>query len=58
MKAAGGMDKRIDSGVTEKTQEVWGGWKWQHKTDIPRHVLEDDNNNGNKADKGRTEAAY
>ena len=52
MMVAGGPDKRTDSRVTEKTQGVKLGWKWQHKTDRSRRALEDNKNDGNESDKG------
>ena len=54
---ARGPDKRTYSGATEKTREVQQERKWQQKTDICRNTLEDDNDNGNEADKEQTEAA-
>ena len=54
---AGGPYKATDSGETLKTRGVRRGWKWRQKTDRRRRALEDNNNNGNKLDKGRAEAA-
>ena len=57
MMAAGGPDKRKYGGVTEKVRGVQRGWKWRQKTGRLRHALEDDNDDGNKADKGYMEVA-
>ena len=55
MMAVGGPCKRTDSGVTDKMGGVRQGWKWRQKTDRCRRALEDDNNDGNEAYKGRKE---
>ena len=52
MMATGRPDKRTYSGATEKTQGFQREWKWRRNTDIHRHALEDDDNDGNEADKG------
>ena len=52
MMVAGGPDKRTGSRVTDKTQGVQRGWKWQQKTYRRRRALEDNKNDGNESDKG------
>ena len=49
--ALGGTEKRTDSRATDKTRGVRQGWKRQQNTDRRRCTLEDNNNDGNKADK-------
>ena len=55
--SARGVYKRIDSGATELTRGVQRGWKWQNNTDRRRRAIEDNNNDGNKADKLQIEVA-
>ena len=51
--AAGGPYKRTDSWAAEETRGVRQGRNWRQKTDRRRRALEDDNDDGNKADKGQ-----
>ena len=50
-------DKRTDIRTTNKTQGVQQGWKWRQNTDRCKCALEDDNYDGDREDKGQTEAA-